>query len=274
MQAAERALRIDQRDADALELRGTLQFERYARNLAANPAEEKRLLRDAQADLIRATEINPAQANAWNVLSTLDYRKPDVEMAHIHARRALEADAWLAAAEEVLWRLFATSYDVEHRDDAVKWCNEGRARFRANPRFVQCRLWIGVMDRERPDVDGAWAAAREYVALVPAARRPLAERQARMLVAIPLIYAGRSDSARRVLASARADRSIDADGMLITPEALALTRLGERAAAIRLLTRFLAQHPQHRAGVTRNTWWWKDLQDEPEFKALIGTSGR
>jgi TolB-like protein/tRNA A-37 threonylcarbamoyl transferase component Bud32 len=271
---ATRALKADARSADALEVRGALRFERYQRNLAANPAEEKVLLRDAEADLLRATEINPGQANAWNVLSELDYRKPEpeVELANIHARRALEADAYLAAADEVLWRLFATSYDVGNHDGAAKWCAEGHRRFHASARFSLCRLYIGLMKDQKPDVNDAWRAVREVVSNTPAPRRALAERQASILAAAPLVYTGQADSARRVLIKSRADRDLDPNGALKTPEALIRVRLGERAEAMRLLKTLLAEHPQHRKGMTRNTWWWKDLENDPEFKAMVGTN--
>jgi TolB-like protein/tetratricopeptide (TPR) repeat protein len=270
MGAADRALAIDPRSADALEVRGALRYERYIRNLAANPAEERTLLRGAEADLLRATELNPAQANAWNVLSALDYRKPDVEMANIHARRALEADAYLAAADEVLWRLFATSYDVGHHDDAVKWCTEGHQRFPASARFVQCRLYIGVLNRDHPDVADAWRAVRELVERTPPDQRPLVERQARLLAAIALVYAGQRDSAARVVDRVLADRGADPEGALGVSEALALDRLGRRDDALRVIKSFMAAHPQHLRGMTRNTWWWKDLENDPEFKALVG----
>jgi tetratricopeptide (TPR) repeat protein len=269
---ADRALKADPRSADALELRGALRYERYIRNLAANPAEEKTLLHDAEADLLRATEINPGQANAWNVLSALDYRKPEIEMANIHARRALEADAYLAAADEVLWRLFATSYDVGNHDGAVKWCTEGHRRFPAAARFSVCRLYIGLMKDQKPDVADAWRTVGEVAANTPAPKRALVERQARMLAAAPLVYSGQRDSARHILAAARADRSLDPDGALIVAEALIRVRLGERAEAVRLLKGWIAEHPQHRMGLTRNTWWWKDLENDPEFKAMVGTN--
>jgi hypothetical protein len=193
-------------------------------------------------------------------------------MANIHARRALEADAYLAAADEVLWRLFATSYDVGNRDGAVKWCAEGRRRFPTTARFSLCRLYIGLMKDQKPDVADAWRAVGEVVANTPAPRRALVERQARMLAAAPLVYSGQPDSARHILAAARADRTLDPDGALIVAEALIRVRLGERAEAVRLLKGYWAEHPQHRAGNLRNTWWWKDLENDPEFKAAVGTN--
>jgi hypothetical protein len=41
---------------------------------------------------------------------------------------------------------------------------------------------------------------------------------------------------------------------------------------LQLIKQFLTEFPLHRAGLTRNTWWWKDLKDDPEFKALVGTN--
>lgn len=269
---AQRALAIDPRNADALELRGALRYERFVRNLAATHDDEKELVRTAEADLLRATEINPAQANAWNILSALYYRKtpPDLAGANINARRALDADAYLAAADEVVWRLFATSYDLGQHDQAVRWCDDGHQRFPTQSRFVLCRLYIGFMREQEPDVAQAFHTADEVVALTPPARRPLVQRQARMLASVALAYSGQRDSARRVLLASRADKTIDPDGSLLTPEALVRVRLGDRAEAVRLLKLFLSEHPQHIAGMTRNTWWWKDLENDPEFKAMIG----
>jgi len=267
---ADSALAIAPRNPDALESRGTLRFERYARNLAANPIEEKTLLRLAEADLLAATEINPAQAGAWNALSVLDYRKVDLANANIHARRALEADAFLTAANDVLWRLFATSYDLGEAAQASRWCAEGHRRFSTEARFSQCRLYIGLMADEQPDVDGAWRSVREVVERTPEARRPLAERQARMLAAASVARSGLADSARRVLLAARAERTVDPERSLLWTEALVRVRLGERREAVRLLKLYLTEFPQHRAGMNRNTWWWKDLKTDPEYKALIG----
>jgi tetratricopeptide (TPR) repeat protein len=272
IRAADTALALDPRDADALEARGTLRYERLERNLSADPVEERALVRDAERDLLRATEVDPAQANAWNVLSALYYRKTpsDLTGANINARRALEADAYLAAADEVVWRLFVTSYDLGDHDEAVKWCDEGHRRFPTEARFALGRLYLGFMKGQPADVGRTWRTVDEVVALTPPARRPLVERHARILAAGTLAAAGLRDSAERVLAAARADRSVDPNGALITPEALVLVRLGRRAEAIQLLKLFLSAHPQHRGGVLRNTWWWSDLKHDPEFKAITG----
>jgi tetratricopeptide (TPR) repeat protein len=273
LRLADSALAIDPRDAGALATRGTLRFELVARSLTTDPTEERASVRDAESDLLRATELDPAQANAWNVLSALYYRKspPDITGAHINARRALEADAYLAAADEVIWRLVATSYDLGEHDEAAKWCNEGRRRFPGTSRFVLCDLYIAFMPGVRPDIGRLWRDADSVVALTPAPRRALITRQVRLLTAISLATVGQTDSARHVLAAAKWNRTVDPEGVLVAPEALVHERLGERAAAVALLKQFLSEHPEHRAGLLRNTWWWSDLERDPDFRALAGT---
>jgi serine/threonine-protein kinase len=270
---SEHALAISPRNADALEMRGTLRYEKYVRELGPKD-EAATLLRNAEADLLKATEINPSQANAWNVLSQLDYRsKFDPATANIHAQRALEADAYLGAADEVHWRLFATAYDLGIQPKASQWCAEGHRRFAKSPRYVLCRLYIGLMDEQKPDINAAWRDVDALIERTPVARRPLEERRARMLAAAQVARSGLADSARRILVANRTtDRSIDPEGTLMFTEALVRVRLGERAEALRGLTLYLTEFPLHRAGLTRNTWWWKDLRNEPDFKALVGTN--
>src|SRR5688572_7119859 len=56
-------------------------------------------------------------------------QKDNIIEAKVAARRAYEADAFLSGTEGVLWRLYATSYDLNQLPDAVKYCNEGAQRF-------------------------------------------------------------------------------------------------------------------------------------------------
>ena len=272
LRLADTALVIEPRSADAFEVRGTLRYLRLTRNLSADPNEERALVRGAEADLRNATEINPTQASALSTLSAVDYRKtpPDLTGAHIHARRALEADAYLASANDVLWALVTSSYDLGEHDEAEKWCTEGHRRFPGEARFVLCQLYIGFMKGARPDIPALWAAADTVVALTPTAARALGTRRAQLVVAVSLAASGRADSARHVLERAKGDRTTDPDDELAGPEALVRVRLGQHAEAIRILKLYLSDHPQHRAGLLRNTWWWSDLENDPEFRALAG----
>ena len=92
--------------ADALELRGTLRYWRYLLGLEPGAAAAKQLLADAQADLEQAVKINPAQAGAWGVLSSLLTHTDDVTSARLAARRAYEQDAYLSNIDIIVWRLF------------------------------------------------------------------------------------------------------------------------------------------------------------------------
>jgi serine/threonine-protein kinase len=69
MEHVGRALAADPRNADALELRGTLRYLRWLMSLEANPDRASLLLRDAENDLRSAVAISPANASAWSVLS-------------------------------------------------------------------------------------------------------------------------------------------------------------------------------------------------------------
>jgi hypothetical protein len=92
-----------------------------------------------------------------------------------------------------------------------------------------------------------------------------------MLVAVPIARAGLVDSARRVIVRARASRAEDPTGELIGREVLVRTLIGDTDEALRLLGPYLAAFPQHREGFTKgNTWWWRPLQSDPRFNALVG----
>jgi TolB-like protein len=277
---AERALALSPQDAEALETRGTLKLLRVQRNLAANPTESAELLRDAEEDLTAAVTINPSQATAWNALSQLSYRKLDLAGAYLNARRALEEDAYLAAAPDIVWRLFATSYDLGNMQDAERWCTEGSRRFATTPRFWQCPIWLMTMPDARPSIGRAWSLADSVAHGASESRRPMVLREMQMLVAMaiartanaerdPQRRSALADSARRVLVRARADRTIDSEGALLGREAVARTILGDRSEALRLLKLALTVNPEHRAGLRRNTWWFKDLETDPGFRALV-----
>ena len=54
----------------------------------------------------------------FRMLSHLSYQKPDYVEAKIDAQRAYEADAYLSVADQILYQLFTTSYDLEQFADA------------------------------------------------------------------------------------------------------------------------------------------------------------
>jgi TolB-like protein/tRNA A-37 threonylcarbamoyl transferase component Bud32 len=271
---ASRAVDLDPRSSRALELRGILSYYRIQAGLVPDQVEAGHIVDSAERDLRVAVSINPRQATAWNALSVLEYgpgRKNVVE-ANLDARRAYESDAFVRAAPSILYRLWATSYDLEQFPDAIHWCTEGQRRFPNDPRFVQCRLYLMLTKAVDPDPDQAWRLVGELQKTTPRQEWELSRREAQILVSIVLDRAKLADSAHHVLAASRAGSDIDPRGELLGLEALAHTFFGERAEAISTLERYLTNHPDHRAGFGKvNAWWWRDLQEDPRFKTLAAT---
>jgi tetratricopeptide (TPR) repeat protein len=270
---AAEALRIDSKNPEALELRGTLHFLQYLLRLAATPSAAGDLLRSAEGDLRAAVSFAPSQASAWNMLSLLNYQKPDFVEAKIDAQRAYEADAYLSVADQILWRLYTTSYDLEQFADAQRWCEEGRRRFPENLRFVECQLWLMTSSAKPPDATLAWELLDQVVKLTPAQLREYVRLESQSAVAAVLARAGLRDSARHVLARSRGGPDVDPEAELLSYQAFAYLLLGDRDQALRLLKEQIAANPAHRAGLARSVhWWWRDLRDDPRFKSLVGTA--
>ena len=269
---ADQALKLDPKNPPALELRGTLRYWRYLLHLVPTPAAAAETLRQAEADLRAAVTLAPSQASAWSILSHLNDQKPDYVEAKIDAQHAYEADAYLSVADQILWRLYATSYDLEQTADAIHWCAEGGRRFPEKPQFLDCQLWLMTATAVEPDGAKAWQLVDSMGKLTPARQWRLERLRAQIAVAAVLARAGLADSARRVLARSQAGAELDPERELLSFEAFARTLLGDREGALRLLTEQIAANPQHRVGLARfSHWWWRDLRDDPRFKALIGT---
>jgi TolB-like protein len=269
---AEQALKLDARNPDALELRGTLRYWRYLLRVVRTPAAASESLRLAEADLRASVALAPAQASAWSTLSHLSYQKPDFVEAKIDAQRAYEADAYLGVADQIVWRLYTTSYDLEQFADAAHWCEEGQHRFPTNPRFVKCQLWLMTADAAEPNARAAWRLVDELHKVTPEKQWPYDRLEAEIWMAAVLARAGLADSARDLLArSTDDDPKVDPERELLSVAAFAYTLLGDRDQAIRLLEEQIAANPQHRVGLMRMShWWWRELRDDPRFKALVG----
>jgi serine/threonine-protein kinase len=269
---AERALGLDARSADALELRGTLRFRRLELGLEPDSKRAERLLDAAEADLVAATKANPAQVGAWSILSVLYYQKQDNVQANWAARRAYEADAYLSAAEQVLWRLYITSYDLEQFQQAADWCAKGRQRFPQNGKFLECRLWLMTSGALAADPEEAWRLAGQVAAARPGPQQEYALHLMHIIVASVLGRANLSDSARRVLERARAGADVDPTHELPGYEAWVRTQLGDKDEALRLLREYLVANPRHHVGFKKRVhWWWRPLQHDPRFKALMAS---
>jgi serine/threonine-protein kinase len=271
MTQAEQALALDSLDAGALELHGTLQYYRIVRGFVPNQNEAKQVIDAAERDLRKAVNVAPRQATAWNVLSALQYSKQDVSESYLDAQKAYEADEFLRAAPDIVWRLYATSYDLERFENAMRWCSEGHTRFARDPRFTLCSLHLQLTKAVAPNPAEAWRLKNEYTRLTPQQDSALAGRMAQMYVACVIARAGLRDSSHHVIERSRGGADVDPRGELMALEALARTFLAEREQAISGLEHYLTAHPEHRGGFAKvNAWWWRDLQQEPRFKELVG----
>jgi len=267
---AEQALRLQPNSPDALEVKGQLLYLRYARRVDTDPSKIERLLPEAESNLRKAVDLNKDQAGAWATLSSLYYAKPDIQAANSAALNAYNADAYLSSAKLIMKRLFWTSHDLEQFPEALKWCTEGRRRYPTDPDFTACRLWMYTTRYERPDIDSAWAYRERYVALNPEKQRAYAKKLGDILVAGALARAELPDSARHVLLRARATPEEDPSRDLEGTEAVVRVILGDHDEAVRLIADYLTANPGHRKGfATRTGWWWRDIQSNPKFKALI-----
>jgi hypothetical protein len=265
------ALAIDSANPMPRELRATVKYWKWLNDLSADAAENDRLLAEAERELREVVRSHPQRASAWSVLSSLYANRSDPVEAAIAARRAYEEDAYLTAAPDIVWRLYTTAYDNDQPIQARRWCDEGRRRFAANPRFVQCAMWLLTMKDSRASADSAWRLADELRKVTPSTEWEFAKREAGMLVAAALARAGMRDSARRVLVRSRGDAVVDPTRGLLETEAMVRVILGEKEEALRLLREYLVANPEHREGMAATqSWWWRDIKTDPAYRDMAG----
>jgi len=269
---AQVALALDSLDADALELRGTLKYWKWLLDLEPNAARAEALFDGAEADLMKATLENPNQAGAFATLSHLVLNKGATAEAKVLASRAYEADAYLRTADQVLWRLFLASYDLEDLPEANRWCLELGRRYPGDDRYADCRLWTMTMYGAEVEVDRAWTLVDEYVQLSPPQMEEFRRRWAGMALAAILAGEGLADSARAVANRSQGSAAIDPARDLLYLEAFVRTILGDNEEALDLLTEYVAVVGEGE-GDGLDYWWFDDLREEPRYQMLRGTGG-
>jgi len=268
---ANQAMRLRPDDPEALHLRGTMRYIRWVLNLDPAPLTADQLLAVAERDLRAGSAAsNPNRASALALLSHLLLRKSEPVDGKLAAMQAYEVDPYLTEAPNVLWRLFASSLDLEDAAEATKWCQEGYRRFPQNAAFTECQISLYALRGQKPDVAKLWRLLDQNVALYPPPQREYRRRRGSLLVAMALANTIHQDSARAVALRARAGADVDPTRDLIYVEILLRNLLGDRDEAIQLLKLYLATNPQDRVTIARDsTWWWRELRDDPEFRRLI-----
>ncbi len=276
---ADTALQIDPNNADALELRGDLEYWSWLQNLETDPAKKAALITAAKNDLEHATRTNPQQAGAWASLSHLYNNYPtsantDVLLA---AQRAYQADEFQTGAELVLTRLVLAAYDLGNFDQVNSWCQVFNRRFPADYRAARCNLLFLTTTAVTPDISRAWLLADSVSAEAPAPQRQLWTLNSDMLVATVIARASKTtpalaDSARHLVQRSLGDPGIDPNRDLALYGAIAYTTLGDKQQAVDLLKLNFAVNPQRVAGYRQDPGWeFRSLQDYPAFQQLVGS---
>jgi tetratricopeptide (TPR) repeat protein len=209
-------------------------------------------------------------ARTWTSLGDVYFeqgRYPDATDAY---NTAYSADAFLTDIRAVTQMLIFSNLSAGKFDDARRWCIGARARFPEDLRFKECELvLLGWAGKSRTDVVDAWrklsVIEREDSAGVLSFNRTFR----RMMVAAVIARSGLQDSARTVIAQAL--RNGGDEEPALAAEAYVHVLLGEKDAAIKLLSRLVATTPQVRARIARSPWF-RDLRNEPAFRDLFSGS--
>jgi hypothetical protein len=212
------------------------------------------------------------------MLADLRVHNGDFPGAYNAARKAYEEDAYLAAAPQILWQLFAGAYETADFPGANDWCREAVTRFPGIPRLSQrCQLFMLTTDYRTADaasVTEAWRIADRWKSMVSAESWKSQQLTAHGLLSVVLGRAQMSDSALRVLDRVRGSGVKDPSRSLEMFEARVRVLRGEKDRAVDLLAQYLAVNAEVRSGMARKrSWWWQELEGEPRFRELVRSGG-
>ena len=269
---ADNALQRAPNDARALEIRATLEYWRLLSNLSEDPQES---IQRAEAWYRDAIAAQPKAAFALTSLSHLLVRKGENTEAKLKAQQSYEADPFLRNANQTLWRLFTTSWELQDDQEARSWCSEGLRRFPGDYRFRQCQLMMYALPQQPPDVSDAWAQYRDFVALSPPQVQGFNEKKGLMYMAMALVRANLPDSANAIAIRGRAGTEIDPVRELAQLEAIVRNWLGQYDAAADRLALYLTANPgtreAYRSGAEQGEvqWYLRELVDQPAFRRLV-----
>ena len=228
---ASRLVKKNPANAEFLEARGILRYRHWM--LAPSPAHG--LLNGAREDLNAAIKIQPFRSAAMVGLSGVHFAQGDYAASSAIARRALEADAFLVNNEEILSRLFLSTFNLAEDSAAIHWCYELNRRLPKRWPSATCRLMVMAWSsRAHPDVSEADQILLRGIAdEAPYKKKRLLPRLEALRAAV-VARAGREAEARAILD--RLDENSDSE--LLGLEAAVLLQLGDRHRAADLLSRY------------------------------------
>ena len=245
---ARRAMARDSTNPAVLELLGTAEWNQAT--VGYTDKMDDRLVASARGHLQEAVGRDTTLASAWATLSALvRFSGPPDEatVADLYAKRALDADAYLANPGDVLNGLFRSALHLGDYGQARSWCERGKRTTVADARFVECDLTLMVYENAKAQPARAWAIVQTLAQLDPPERArasgsPYNPIHRRILASIVSARAGDRANALTELARARSDVAHDAGlGIdLLLDEAVLWQALGIRDSASAQMEKYIA----------------------------------
>jgi tetratricopeptide (TPR) repeat protein len=226
------------------------------------------LLRRAEVELVRATDLDPVSQSSWRLLAALLYATERYGEARVAVERAYRLDPYAPETNTLLNLLFATSIEVGDDVQAEGWCLEGRRRYPDELPFLYC---LHALHAWADGVEADPAVLHRAIELFPhpfVREQPQLAARLESMLASAYARADQPDSARAVLS--RVARVSGDDGLLWL-RASAHAALGEDEAAITLLGTYLERAGWEGPRVARSRPFWR-LRDHPEIQRLMGSA--
>ncbi len=237
--AADRAVTIDTTRAEAFEQRAGVRFFAWL----LQPRDERVLLQ-AEADVRRALDADPHRARSAALLSQILYQRGEFRQAYQAASRAYRADTYAERVEDVVVRLFETSFELGNDDEAAKWCDELRRRAPEHWLQYQCELTLlAFATSGEPDVRKALRAFDAARRLPTVAESVSLQAHFTALVGASYARDEQPDSARAVLERALAAAPEDQSTRAVA--AATYLRLGDTARGSALIRSYLERAPAY-----------------------------
>ena len=248
------ALRLDPASSAALEMRGTLQFQRHLTYASGDTSD--RDLRLAIADYESAKSRDSLRIGAWIGRAYIAWFQLDTVAARKNIEGASRLDAYLDGETDILLNKFYVALWLRDWKAAGDACRTGRREDPWAFEFLQCELTLARHDTtRRASPKWAWAVVDTLSRMYPAQKAALASRQYipiywRVLAATISARSGQVREARAEMDSAvmRAKRNgVETD--LEPDRAYFEWTYGDPKTAVALMTDYFRQRKQQRANM-------------------------
>jgi len=264
----DRAVRAHPRNADALQARGTAEFElwgfvdqRFKRNDITVRSRAERDFLDA---LVLAEHLPTARLRLADFYDSQGRAREQKEMA----LKARDDDPFGSLDPALFDVLARASLAAGQEAEAVRWCCTALSRDPDHPRSLYCELTVYAFgDSVTPDLKRVHELLQAISAPTSPVFQPVQVPMFQMITAAILARAGLPDSARALAGRARA--AVPAGTVdLMAPEAALWTWLGDYRRALDILEQDAAQDPAFMLP-TLQYRVFAPLRDEPRFRRIL-----